>query len=244
MAYVVDVNNPAEPINSRGAGQAAEELRAIKLKISSLTRDSPSGNLLISKQVTFSGAFPQISVAGIPGASAVVPLSYIEGLIAAAVPAGAILMFGMLATPAGWLRCNGQAVSRVTYATLFSRIGTTHGAGDGTTTFNVPDIRGYVPRGLDEGRGIDAGRALGSLQADQNKAHTHFIANNDNVFAPRYTLTATTVLSNLGGTGGDAIYHLGGHNPASRPADSGLTSREGGTEARMKNIAFPFCIKT
>jgi microcystin-dependent protein len=77
--------------------------------------------------------------------------------------------------PPGWIKCNGAAISRTTYANLFAAIGTTHGAGDGTSTFNLPDYRGLFPRGLDDGKGIDTGRALGSLQDSQNLAHNHGI---------------------------------------------------------------------
>lgn len=68
--------------------------------------------------------------------------------------------------PAGWLIENGAAVSRTTYATLFAVIGVAYGAGDGATTFNLPDARGEFDRGLDLGRGADPGRVLGSGQGD------------------------------------------------------------------------------
>lgn len=60
--------------------------------------------------------------------------------------------------------CHGQAVNRTQYAGLFEIIGTTHGSGDGSTTFNVPDLRGEFIRGVDAGRGVDPARALGSKQ--------------------------------------------------------------------------------
>ena len=63
-------------------------------------------------------------------------------------PVGAVQMLAGGSVPVGWLVCNGTAVSRTTYATLFTAIGTTWGAGNGTTTFNVPDLRGKVPRGV------------------------------------------------------------------------------------------------
>lgn len=66
--------------------------------------------------------------------------------------------------PSGWLKANGAAVSRVTYADLFAAIGTTYGAGNGTTTFNLPDLRAEFIRGLDDGRGIDPSRVFGSRQ--------------------------------------------------------------------------------
>lgn len=86
---------------------------------------------------------------------------------------GVLGFFAATAAPNGWLKANGAAVNRTTYAALFARIGTTYGVGDGSTTFNLPDMRGEFPRGLDDGRGVDGGRALGSAQADDNKGHTH-----------------------------------------------------------------------
>ena len=82
------------------------------------------------------------------------------------VPSGAVLYFAGQTAPAGWLKANGAAVSRTAYATLFAAIGTTYGAGDGSTTFNLPDLRGEFMRGWDDGRGIDSGRAIGSAQGD------------------------------------------------------------------------------
>ncbi|MNZ06746.1 Tail fiber protein [compost metagenome] len=86
---------------------------------------------------------------------------------------GQVASFAMSSPPAGWLKCNGAAISRTTYAALFSRIGTTYGAGNGSTTFNLPDIRGEFLRGWDDGRGIDASRALGSAQVHQLESHSH-----------------------------------------------------------------------
>lgn len=75
--------------------------------------------------------------------------------------------------PSGYSLCDGGAVSRTANPKLFAAIGTTYGSGDGSTTFNKPDLRGVVPRGLDEGRGLDTGRTLGSYQADGVLSHTH-----------------------------------------------------------------------
>jgi microcystin-dependent protein len=65
-----------------------------------------------------------------------------------AVPIGSITMWSTATAPAQWLLCDGSAVSRNLYAALFSVIGTTYGAGDGSTTFNVPDMRGRLARGV------------------------------------------------------------------------------------------------
>lgn len=75
--------------------------------------------------------------------------------------------------PSGWLLCNGSAISRSTYAALFAVVGTLYGVGDGVTTFNVPELRGEFLRGADQGRGIDAGRAVGTAQAGQMPSHDH-----------------------------------------------------------------------
>jgi microcystin-dependent protein len=74
-------------------------------------------------------------------------LDLIDAFLRQIVPAGAVLAFGGLSAPTGFFLCNGQAVSRTAYAALFSAIGTTWGTGDGSTTFNVPDLRDRFPIG-------------------------------------------------------------------------------------------------
>ena len=93
-----------------------------------------------------------------------------------AAPAGSVAYIAGSAAPAGWLKANGAAVSRTTYAPLFAAIGTRYGAGDGSSTFNLPDLRGEFIRGWDDGRGVDVGRAIGSHQLDALQQHTHTIA--------------------------------------------------------------------
>jgi microcystin-dependent protein len=82
------------------------------------------------------------------------------------VAPGTVLAFAGSTPPEGYLECDGAALSRTAYAALYAAIGTAFGAGDGSTTFNLPDLRGEFVRGWDHGRGVDAGRALGSAQAD------------------------------------------------------------------------------
>lgn len=81
-------------------------------------------------------------------------------------PAGTVIFYAANTAPSGYLKANGANVSRTTYAALFAAIGTTFGAGDGSTTFTLPDLRGEFPRGWDDGRGVDSGRAFGSTQAN------------------------------------------------------------------------------
>lgn len=73
-------------------------------------------------------------------------------------PTGVVLPYAGTTEPTGWLFCYGQAVSRTTYADLFIALGTTYGAGDGSTTFNLPDMRGRVAAGRDNMGGSAASR--------------------------------------------------------------------------------------
>ena len=106
-------------------------------------------------------------------------LNMITGIVGAiqSVPVGTVSYLAHNNNPAGYLRCDGAAVSRITYSALFSEIGIIYGAGNGSTTFNLPDLRGSFIRGIDNTgsgpKGFDTGRVLGSYQADEFKAHTH-----------------------------------------------------------------------
>ena len=75
-------------------------------------------------------------------------LNNIENGIATANITGSITMYAGTTAPDGWLICDGSAISRTDYADLFSVIGTTYGTGDGSTTFNIPNLKGRVPVGL------------------------------------------------------------------------------------------------
>ena len=90
-----------------------------------------------------------------------------------AAPPGFTGYFAGTSAPAGWLKANGAAVSRTLYADMFAAVGTTYGAGDGHSTFNLPDMRGEFVRGWDDGRGIDLGRVFGSVQSDNTRRHIH-----------------------------------------------------------------------
>lgn len=131
-------------------------------------------------------------------------------------PPGTVRFSASDIVPFGSLLANGSLVNRGVYARLFSIIGITYGAGDGTTTFKLPDLRGEFIRGLDLGRGVDTGRLLGSSQADDFKAHTHSVN-----FKSDNTAGTVSVESNSGlGTAGTAA-----------------TTSTGGTETRPRNIA-------
>ena len=93
--------------------------------------------------------------------------------IVAGVPTGSIFCMAANSIPTGYVKCNGNSYSRTgTYAALFAVIGTTYGAAD-SSHFNVPDLRGEFVRGLDDGRGIDSGRQIGSSQGGAFQSHDH-----------------------------------------------------------------------
>lgn len=108
------------------------------------------------------------------------------GTLYADSPLGTILPFGGAAAPIGWFLCQGQAISRITYADLFAVIGTSFGAGDGSTTFNIPDLRGEFLRG--------AGTNSHSGQGDGGAVGEH--------------QNGTTVSTSIMGNGYGVIYNM------------------------------------
>lgn len=142
---------------------------------------------------------------------------------------GSVIHFAASSAPSGWLECDGSAVSRTAYAALFAVVGTTYGTGDGSTTFNIPDLRGEFIRGWDHGRGVDAGRALGGAQADDFKAHQHDFS--------QYQGNGIS----SGAANGTPPQNSDGVNPA-----AGIywhTEDTGGSETRPRNVALMPCIK-
>lgn len=118
------------------------------------------------------------------------------------MPVGVVVPFAGSTSPAGWQLCYGQAISRTTYAGLFATIGTTYGSGDGSTTFNLPDLRGRAVAGLDNMGGSAASRLTST------------------------TLTASNA---LGATGGVQTYTLStseipSHNHEIQRSNSAATS--------------------
>ena len=103
----------------------------------------------------------------------------------AGLPIGTILMYGSITPPAGFLNCNGAAVSRTTYAALFSVIGTTFGAGNGTTTFNVPETTNNTIRGgYSSGNiGVSAGADSVGLVIGNLPPHSHGMTQNGQSYA-------------------------------------------------------------
>lgn len=162
---------------------------------------------------------------------------------------GTIQLYAAISPPAGYLECDGSAVSRTTFSALFAIIGTTFGSGDGTTTFNLPDMRGYFARGWDDGAGIDPGRAFGSVQTDLLDSHSHTITDPSHSHPYTYALASNTgVLFQVGGSA-NAVVGLsatGLSNPTATDTNTtGITiNNTGGVETRPKNVALLYVIKT
>ena len=144
--------------------------------------------------------------------------------------AGEVFSHAGATPPAGALLCNGALISRTAYANLFAAIGILHGAGDGNTTFALPDLRGEFTRFADQGRGVDSGRVVGSGQAVQNAAHTHDVfgtyqGSATSTASVTFQLNQPGVLNTTGLLGG--VYSI---------KDSG------GNESRPRNVALLPCI--
>lgn len=176
--------------------------------------DIVSGQKVLVVYKTSSGAF-QIVGGRVAGSSA--------DILARIVKAGMVMAWPIGTAPTGWLECNGAAISRTTYAELFAAIGTTYGAGDGSTTFNLPDYRGEFLRGFANGSSNDPNRttrtnrgdgttgdAVGTKQADATEAHTHSASLSTSVtgttstvgdHSHTYNVPTSSVLYGAGGSG-------------------------------------------
>lgn len=160
----------------------------------------------------------------------------------ASTPAGTLIYFAASTPPTGFLKANGAAVSRTTYADLFAVIGTTWGAGDGGTTFNLPDLRGEFVRAWDDARGIDSGRSFGSAQGSANLAHRHNTTIDGVASTGRSQQSQTNLTSYHTADGGYESYYARGTS-SSVEATGSVSSTSGGTESRPRNIALLACIK-
>ena len=180
------------------------------------------------------------------------------------VPTGSVSSFAGTSEPTGWLFCYGQAISRTTYAALFAAIGTTYGSGDGSTTFNLPDLRGRVIAGQDDMGGTSANRLTGlsgglngdtlgatggsethTLTEAQLAAHRHFVANTDSLSdGTPGPLVNNQQVAQANSTSGNAGYIL--HN-SSTEATVGRTSSTGSGSAHnnvQPTIILNYIIKT
>ncbi len=177
-------------------------------------------------------------------------------------------MMATTTAPAGYLKCDGSAISRTTYAALFTIIGTTWGAGNGSSTFNTPDLRGEFVRGWDDGKGTDSGRSFASSQSDQNEQHNHSASSTVGSHTHSYAFAQGSdggVGNNFGGSGITSVTQSGGRlaeleqsggndgqdlrgytaeTDGTQPSGSTTIANQGGNEARPRNIAMMYVIKT
>jgi microcystin-dependent protein len=143
--------------------------------------------------------------------------------LGSAVPVGAVMAFPTGIVPPGFLELDGSVQSTATYPDLAAYLGTKFNKGDeGTGNFRLPESRGEFLRGWDHGRGVDAGRAMGSYQADDLKSHNH-------------TFSAPTSIAASGGSSGIILSATGTPNWS--------TTNTGGSETRPRNLAVMWCIK-
>lgn len=136
-----------------------------------LTKDgqnTPTANLSM-------GGFKHTNCAAATANNEYATLAQVNTSVGASMPPGAIQMYGGSTAPTGYLLCNGNAVSRASYSALFAVIGTTYGSGDGSTTFNVPDLRQKFPLGkAASGTGNALGATGGAIDHDHSvPAHYH-----------------------------------------------------------------------
>lgn len=152
--------------------------------------------------------------------------SALDELAGRNVPPGSVIWYAANSPPTGYLKANGAAISRTTYAGLFAAVGTAFGAGDGTTTFNIPDLRGEFVRGWDDSRGVDSGRSFGSPQDDAT-------AVNGLSASTTATSNAVSLQPNTGGV----------HDLSRGPVAGAVSLSSTDTETRPRNVALLACIK-
>ena len=171
-------------------------------------------------------ALSKLATGALPTAITVASANMVTATAQALLPAGAVMPFAMNSAPAGWLAANGAAVSRSTYATLFAAISTTHGVGDSSTTFNLPDLRGIFVRGSGDQTisGTLYSKAFALKEADALKSHTH-----------TYGWKGTTYGGANGGNGGTWQVD------STQSTSDASTGASG--ETRPANIALLYCIK-
>lgn len=147
------------------------------------------------------------------------------------VPIGVVLPYAGSSAPTGYLLCDGTAVSRMTYSALFSAIGTTYGTGDGSTTFNLPDLRGRVVAGKDNMGGTSANRLTdqsggvdGDVLGDVGGSETHTLTDDESrLVSTRYrylknsSVTSDEVDATMPKEGGQIDIKTAGHQYDTNP---------------------------
>lgn len=186
-----------------------------------LVSQDSGGGLFISKRISVSNLITEIGGGGGGGG----------------VPTGAILIWATITAPLGFLECNGAAVSRTGFADLFATLNLSYGAGNGSTTFNIPDYRGEFHRGWAHGSNNDPDKAfrtnrgdgqtgdiIGSKQGTKLLSHNHLVA--------EYSGSQEGVIT---------FSHINANTNANIGNRTGST---GGSESRPRNVNVMYIIKT
>jgi microcystin-dependent protein len=156
-----------------------------------------------------------------------------------ALPVGAMVPFPTGTVPAGFLEVNGSVQSAAEYPDLAAYLGTTFNTGgEAAGVFRLPESRGEFLRGWDHGRGVDAGRAIGSLQAAEMAAHSHY---NSLRASAEGNILALTVFGAPSSVGSSRVFQTSTGNYAD--AGNYPVSTTGGAETRPRNLAVMWCIK-
>ena len=170
--------------------------------------------------------------------------------IVAGVPTGSVFCMAVISIPSGYLECNGTAVSRSTYSALFAVIGTAYGSGNGSSTFNLPDLRGEFIRGVDRGRGVDSGRNIATSQGSQNSSHNHSASSTSSVSDPGHNHSMSVGFFNSLSSGGALAFRDAGTSNRINNANTGISvststsiGNQGGNESRPRNVAMMYIIK-
>lgn len=262
-----EFNNLVDGVNGINDANVVSGANISPLKISSvikgaaLNRNGSTGELSVKVDnvgIEVSGDQLQLKAGGITAASIADGTITLAKLVAAVqqslVPIGAFLPYSGVAAPAGYLLCDGTQVSRVTYAALFAAIGSTYGDGDGSSTFHLPDFRGRVLRGVDNGAGNDpdavsrtamnlggnVGDNVGSIQSHEVQSHAHGV--ND----PGHTHTefkADGATAAQAGVGSPGFSQTVPGFPTGASGTGISIQNTGGSETRMKNANVNYIIK-
>lgn len=247
-AYTISFDNTGTGLTSTNLQDAIEELKII---IDGVTAPS-------AISVTYNNATSGLVATNVQDAIDEVVQDIDDDIMPRLVPTGTILMWSASSTPSNYLPCDGSAVSRATYSSLFSLIGTTYGVGDGSTTFNIPNFQGLVPRGVGSqvvNTRTKTGPSLGAVQEDQMQRITGSLdsrSGNNTQNAPSNFDTSnvsgafskTNIGSGLVGAATTTNFPRAafGFDSATSPGARASSTTNG--ETRVSSIGINFIIKT
>lgn len=263
----------ATPLGSEAANNGDNRIRELKTDIQLALRGSDTDGT-VAKFPGSDTANPKYHYRGGRGTEAAKPAAGDYGLyanmsnghlqrdngtswdnIATLIPPGVVAPYAGSSSPNGWLLCDGSAVSRTTYADLFAILGVSHGVGDGSTTFNVPDYRGRFLRGVDGAAGNDpdktsrtamnaggnTGNSVGSIQGYSTARPVSSAFTTDNVGSGYHVQkTGSNTPGNLDSVGSE----IDTINLASDGAHVHSITGGGDNETRPRNAYVNFIIKT